>query len=77
MQRPDDDRGRPGERAASQMSGGDELRLPPGADLAWRCANLRVAAEDTHRLDPTGWLAAQLLDLADLLESAEAAGWFG
>lgn len=50
--------------------------LPPSADLAWRCARLRVVADDTYRLDPSGWLAAQLRDFADLLESAEAAGWW-
>jgi hypothetical protein len=35
-----------------------------------------VAADDSFEFDPSGWLCAQLRDFADLLESAEAAGWF-
>jgi hypothetical protein len=54
-----------------------EAPLPAAADLAWRCARLRVTAERTREFDPSGWLCAQLRDLADFLESAEAAGWFG
>jgi hypothetical protein len=38
---------------------------------------LRVFAAETYSHDRSGWTCAQLLDLADLLESAEKFGWFG
>lgn len=70
--RPEHDRGRPGERAASSVKSGDTTMVP-GADLACRVALLRVESE---RMRST-WLTAQLRDFADLLEVAEARGWFG
>ena len=46
------------------------------ADVALRCAWLRVHAAYTLTLDPTAQLCAQLLDFADLLEVAICRGWF-
>lgn len=55
------------------------LSRPPArrdADVALRCAWLRVHAEQLEPVDPTGQLSAQLLDFADLLEVAQTRGWF-
>ena len=72
MNGPEHDRGRPGERAASNVTAGDKSSLPltrsDRADLALRCAWLRVHADLLRPIDTTGQLSAQLLDLADLLE---------
>lgn len=46
------------------------------ADLALRCAWLRVHAWEVECFDPSGCLTAQLLDLADLLEVAHREGWW-
>jgi hypothetical protein len=46
------------------------------ADLALRCAWLRVHADQLHSIELGGQLSAQLLDFADVLEVAEAWGWF-
>jgi hypothetical protein len=40
------------------------------ADHEWRLASLTVAASELHEIG-NGWLAAQLLDLRDLLSSGE------
>lgn len=47
------------------------------ANLELRCAWLRATAWMVDGLDPSGQLAAQLRDLADLLEVAEREGWGG
>ncbi|WP_345454819.1 hypothetical protein [Nocardioides marinquilinus] len=57
---------------------------PPGPQTRWpesplhRAVLLRLVAERSlDRVDPTGWLAAQLRDFADLLIVAETHEWFG
>lgn len=48
------------------------------ADLVLRCAWLRGTAQqlfDQETGEDQGYLAAQLLDLADLLEVADRQGW--
>ena len=45
------------------------------ADVALRCAWLRVHAAYTLTLDPSAQLCVQLLDFADLLEVAIGRGW--
>jgi len=56
------------------------IKIGPGvqgsADTSVRCAWLRVHADLVRSVDPSGQLSAQLLDFADLLEAAEARGWF-
>lgn len=47
-----------------------------GADLAMRCAWLREHARHLFSVDPSGQLSVQLMDFADLLEVAQARGWF-
>jgi hypothetical protein len=46
------------------------------ADIALHCAWLRVNAEATLDLDPSGQIEAYLLDYACALEKGEALGWF-
>lgn len=46
-------------------------------DVTIQCASLREHARHMCDVDPSGWLSAQLADLADLLEVAERRGWFG
>lgn len=72
-----DDRGRPDTNRTTSKLSDDDLRSVPSAELAMRIALLRVRADQSYRVDSTGWLAAQLRDLADLLECAEREGWFG
>lgn len=47
------------------------------ADLTLRCAWLRAHAWEVDAFDPSGQLAAQLRDFADLLEVAQREGWWG
>jgi hypothetical protein len=53
-----------------------ESSISDAGDQALRCAWLRVHADLVRSVDPSGQLSAQLLDFADLLEVAEARGWF-
>jgi len=46
-------------------------------DLVLRCAWLRAHSDLLYDVDPGGLLSAQLRDFPDLLEVAEARGWFG
>lgn len=55
------------------MSNDGDMTRVPGATLAWRVAALRIEADRAR----SPWLARQLRDFADLLEVAEARGWFG
>jgi hypothetical protein len=76
---PPNDERRPRREAALSVNVDDgDIPRVPAAELACRIALLRVYA-DLHgnNLDPSGWLSAQLRDLADLLECAEREGWFG
>lgn len=76
MLRPEHDERRPRQEAAPNVNYDLSTSLP-AAELACRIALLRVRADSAYRLDPSGWLTAQLCDLADLLECAEREGWFG
>lgn len=46
------------------------------ADLVLRCVWLRAHAWEVDALDPSGQLAANLLDFADLIEVADREGWW-
>lgn len=80
MPRPDDE-GRPLAGPASNVVDTDIQMLPPNdirdAELALRCAWLRGTAHQMDAVDPSGQLSAQLRDLADLIEVAQARGWWG
>ena len=79
---PREDERRPaGNRAADAVSATsfDKARVRAverSADLAMRCAWLRVHADELYDVDPSGQLSAQLADFADLLEVAQREGWF-
>lgn len=66
------DEGRPGRERLNVEHYYDYVSMPPPAELAWRIGALRIEAGRTR----SGWLRVQLLDFADLLEAAEARGWF-
>lgn len=73
MRRAEHDRERPAaNQALSNVNSNGDSTIVPGAVLAWRIAALRIEADRTR----SRWLAAQLLDFADLLEVAEERRWF-
>lgn len=69
------DRGRPGERAPSNVILSDTSILRH-ADLVMRCAWLRVHADLLYEVDPSGQLSAHLLDHAGCLEAIDRKGRF-
>lgn len=73
---PSHDERRPRQETALNVNHYDLTTRIPAAELACRVALLRVRADQAYRLDHTGWLTAQLRDLADLLEVAERERWF-
>ena len=71
------DRGRPGEKAASDVThDGDNINLP-GADLGCRIPTHPACAERPQLATCRSWIASHLSDLTELLECAEREGWFG
>lgn len=54
----------------------DARAAEKAADVAVRCAWLRVHADLLREVDPSGQLTAQLYDFADLLEVAHRLRWF-
>jgi hypothetical protein len=72
MALPDENKGRPGEKAAPAENLYGDASLY--ANHILRAAWLTVHAERMYDIDTGGLLSAQLLDLRDLLEACEARG---
>ncbi|MER6970547.1 hypothetical protein ABT304_05790 [Nocardioides sp. NPDC000445] len=59
---------RPRPESGAQMSNDPDAVIVRRADVALRCAWLRVVADEMYEVDTSGLLSAQLRDFADLLE---------